>query len=64
MQLEEGRRDLEAMILEGDGHLDAIEQAERLVRLCMVLFDQGSQLLTGRCQVPYPTLSSSLMRRV
>jgi hypothetical protein len=28
MQLEEGRRDLEAIILEGDGHLDAIEQAK------------------------------------
>jgi len=27
MQLEEGRRDLEAIILEGDVHLDAIEQA-------------------------------------
>jgi Vitamin-D-receptor interacting Mediator subunit 4 len=28
MQLEEGRRDLEAIILEGDVHLDAIEQAK------------------------------------
>lgn len=28
MQLEEGRRDLEAIISEGDVHLDAIEQAK------------------------------------
>jgi mediator of RNA polymerase II transcription subunit 4 len=63
MQLEEGRRDLEAIILEGDVHLDAIEQAKAGMAV-HGLFDQCSQLLMGRRQVPYPTPSSLHMRRV
>lgn len=63
MQLEEGRRDLEAIILEGDVHLDAIEQA-KAGTTTHGLFCQGSQLLTGRCQVLYLIQSSLHMRRV
>ena len=34
MQLEEGRRDLEVMISEGDVRLDAIEQAKAGMATC------------------------------
>ena len=57
MQLEEGRRDLEAIISEGDVHLDAIEQAKAgtavhgLVRSISPVID-GS--LSGA--IPYPEL--------
>lgn len=57
MQLEEGRRDLEAIILEGDAHLDAMEQAKAgtavhgFVRSMFVVID-GS--LSGA--IPYPEL--------
>ena len=64
MQLEEGRRDLEAIILEGDVHLDAIEQAKAGTVPCIVLFDQSPHLLMGRCQVPYHTQSSLHTRKV
>ena len=63
MQLEEGRRDLEAIISEGDVHLDAIEQAKAGTAV-LILFDQYFKLLMGHCQVPYLTPSSLHTHRV
>lgn len=58
MRLEEGRRDLEAIISEGDVRLAAIEQAKsgthRIVGLCFSLADVAIRLVTGA--IPYPEL--------
>lgn len=59
MQLEEGRRDLEAIISEGDVRLDAIEQAKAGAARVRALFGRcmlvvNNRPLTGA--IPYPEL--------